>query len=313
MLSDNSEKWIKLESGDLIDVVAPGMKPRKGTVGKAKDFIRSWGLRVRFGENIMGSDLLCANTPERRFKDLKKALLAKDSKMIWCLRGGYGSLHLLNNLRVMKNPGHCKLFMGLSDITSLHTFLIQHWGWSTLHGCNVDRLAGGEATRAELNRFKKVLFGITESLDYPLKPLNREALKIKKIRASLIGGNLTTLQSGFGTPFQVDEKESFLFFEEIGERAYRIDRVLEQIRQMGLLKKTKAIVFGSFTACKEPGGRNLVPHLLKQFAGSVKCPVFSGLKSGHGPNQWPLPLGTEAWISGGSKAGITVKTGVFDS
>ena len=305
----SDKKCFGLKSGDLIDVVAPGMRPKPGTLKRAKDLTRSLGLRVRF-EKLTGSDLLCANTRELRFKNLKKALLAKDSKMVWCLRGGYGSLHLLEALKNMKKPKRRKLFMGLSDITSLHTFFLQHWGWSTLHGCNMDYLAAEKATKAELVRFKKVLFGVTENLGYSLKPLNKEALKVKKIQASVIGGNLTTLQSGFGTDFQVDGKGNFLFMEDIGERAYRIDRMLEHGKQVGLFKKTKAVIFGPFVDCKEPGSRNLIPRLLKQFADSIKCPVFSGLVSGHGPNQHPLPFGTKAKIFGGPKAEIVIETGI---
>ena len=209
------KKWIGLKSGDLIDVVAPGMKPKTGTLKQIKNLAQSFDLQIRF-KNLKGPDLLCSNTRELRFKNLKKALLAKDSKMVWCLRGGYGSLHLLESLRALKKPKHCKLFMGLSDITSLHTFLVQSWGWSTLHGCNMDYLAGNEATEIELNRFKKVLFGVTGKLNYSLKPMNREALRIKKLQASIIGGNLTTLQAGFGTVFQVNGKGKILFMEDIG-------------------------------------------------------------------------------------------------
>ncbi len=306
----SNKKWIGLNPGDLIDVVAPGMKPRPGTLKNVKNLVKSLNLQIRFGKNLTGPDLLCANTGEFRFKNLKKALLAKDSKMVWCLRGGYGSLHLLKALKAIKKPKHCKLFMGLSDITSIHTFLVQHWNWSTLHGCNMDYLATEEVTKAELTRFRKVLFGVTKNLDYPLKPLNKEALKVKKIQAPAIGGNLTTLQSGFGTNFQVNGKGKFLFMEDIGERAYRIDRMLEHAKQAGLFKGTKAIIFGPFVNCKEPGGQNLIPRLLKQFAGSVKCPVFSGPGSGHGPNQHPLPLGTEAKILGGPQARIFIKTGI---
>ena len=97
----------------------------------------------------------------------------------------------------------------------------------------------------------------------------------------------------------------------MGERAYRIDRILEHGKQLGLFKEVKAVIFGPFVDCKEPRGQNLIPRLLKQFADSIRCPVFSGLGSGHGPNQHPLPLGTEAKIFGGSTAGITIKTGAF--
>lgn len=309
MLRKKHKKWIRLKPGDLVDVVAPGMKARPGTVGKVRSLIRSWGLKTRFAENLRGPDLLCSNTRELRFKDLKKALLSKDSKMVWCLRGGYGSLHLLEALKVIKPPRYSKLFVGLSDITSIHGFLLQHWGWSTLHGCNADYLVSGESTKTERNRLKKVLSGVTGSLDYSLKPLNGEALKSGNFRGSVIGGNLTSLQSSLGTAFQVDGKGAFLFFEDIGERAYRIDRILEQMNQLGLFKRTKAIIFGPFTACTEPGGGNPVPRLLRQFAGRMKCPVFSGIRSGHGPGQHPLPLGTEARIFCGPRARITLKTG----
>ena len=98
-------------------------------------------------------DFLCAGPREGRFKDLKKAILAGDSKMIWCLRGGYGSLQLLEFLKTISPPRRAKLFVGLSDITSLHTFLTQSWGWSTLHACNGDRLSSQRATKTERNRF----------------------------------------------------------------------------------------------------------------------------------------------------------------
>ena len=306
----DNKTWMGLKTGDRVDIVAPGMKPQPGTLRRASEFLSSWGLKARFGENLTGKDLLCANTREFRFKSLKKALLAKDSKMVWCLRGGYGSLHLLKSLKDLPSPGSCKLFMGLSDITSLHTFFVQDWGWPTLHGCNLDYFANGQGTKAQKDRFKKVLFGLTKALEYPLKPLNPSALRDTKILAPVIGGNLTTLQSGLGTEFQVQTKNSIVFFEDVGERAYRVDRILEQMDQLDLFKKAKAVIFGLFTDCREPGGKNLIPSLLKQFARFQKCPVFYGLKSGHGPNQHPLPLGTKAQIFCGSQPRIRLETGV---
>ena len=278
------------------------------TLGKPSD--RNLKKKGRSQTKAENFDFLCAGPRENRFKDLKKALLAEDSKMIWCLRGGYGSLQLLESLKTMIPPRKAKLFVGLSDITSLHIFFTQCWGWSTLHGCNGDRLSSEQATKTERNRFKKVLFGKTEELIYPLKPMNSLALETKNIPGTVIGGNLTTLQSSLGTGFQLDGRGVFLFFEEVGERAYRVDRILEQMKQAGIFKNPKAIIFGPFTDCLEPGKKNLIPLLLKRFALEVQCPVYLGIKSGHGLDQQPLPLGTEARIICKPKPKILIKTGV---
>ena len=140
--------------------------------------------------------------------------------------------------------------------------------------------------------------------------MNSLALKIKNISGTIIGGNLTTLQSGLGTEFQLEGRGVFLFFEEVGERAYRIDRILEQMKQAGIFKKSKAIIFGPFTDCLEPDKKNLIPLLLKYFALETQCPVYQGIKSGHGLDQQPLPLGTSARIVGKPKPKIVIKTGV---
>lgn len=303
--------WTSLQQGDLIDIVAPGMKPRPRTLQGIKSFAKSWGLNVRYSPEIIGKDLLCAQSKEFRFKDLKKALLAKDSKMVWCLRGGYGSLHLLESLNKVKAP-RAKLFMGLSDVTSLHTFLNQQWGWSTIHGCNIDRFALKQATRLEQKRIHDSIFGKKQKVKYSLKALNDLAVKKGEIRSSFTGGNLVTLQSGFGTQFQIQTRNKILFFEDIGERAYRVDRVLEHMRQLKMFNGVKAIVFGQFTGGKEPGGKSLVPQLLKQFAQEQKVPVFSGLQSGHGKNQHPLPLNTSSVLCCEKQPYVEIEVGVKD-
>lgn len=302
------KKWQPLEKGDSVEIIAPGMRPQPGTMSAIPKFLKSWGIEPVISKNILGKDLICANNLEMRLMHLKNALKNPDTKMIWCARGGYGSFQLLPFLKKIK-PSEPKIFMGLSDITSLHTFLVQDWGWSTIHGCNIDRLARGEASPAEMNRFKRVLFGKTKSLDYQLKPLNSAARKSKKLSASIVGGNLITLQANFGTDFQIKTRGKVLFIEDIGERAYRVDRVLEQMNQLGLLKGLKGMVLGQFTGGREPGGVSLVPMLLKEFAERQSFPVVSGFQSGHGPNQHPLPLATKAQFSFGSKVKLQISTG----
>ncbi len=300
--------WSKLEQGDVVDIIAPGMKPSPETLKAIPAVLKKWGLKARISKNILGSDLLCANSESLRFQNLKEALLSQDSKMIWCVRGGYGSLHLLNDLSRIQ-PKKVKIFMGLSDVTTLHTHFIQKWKWPVIHGCNIDRLALQKTTDIENQRIKDLLFGEVKELQYKLKPLNQTAQLTKKIKSTIVGGNLITLQSGFGTRHQIDLKKKILFLEDIGERAYRIDRVLTHMDQLELFKGIHGVIFGQFTGSSEPSGKDLVPKLLKQFAEQNKFPVFSGLSVGHGLNQYPLPMGTLVQLNCGERPSVKIQTG----
>ena len=304
----NHKLWSSLRPGDWVDIVAPGMSPKPHTLKGIVPFLKSWGLNVRLPSDLVGKDLICSHSKEYRFNSLKEALTNKQSKLIWCVRGGYGSLHLLDQLNKMKAPP-IKCFLGLSDVTSLHNFFNQKWGWSTLHGCNIDRFALNTGSKSEEQRLKKVLFGIERDLEYFLTPLNQKAKNSNTLKATVVGGNLITLQSSFGTFNQLKTSGHILFFEDIGERAYRVDRVFEHMRQLNLFKGARAVVLGQFTGGKEPSGKNLLPTYFKQWAESQSLPVFSGLSSGHGKNQKPLPLGARASLSGGKKPVLKVSSG----
>jgi muramoyltetrapeptide carboxypeptidase len=300
--------WVSLNKGDIVDVIAPAGRPQKNVLKRVPPFLKQWGLKARIHPQTMGEDLVCSNSKSQRFRFLKQALQARDSKMIWCLRGGYGSLHLLDDLSRLKALPP-KIFLGFSDITSLHTFLNQEWGWPTLHGPHLDRFALGLGTKTEAKRIKDLVFAHKSEVGFKLKAMNKAAKAHKALRASITGGNLITLQSSFGTPYEIQTRNKILFLEEIGERAYKIDRVLEHLRQVQLLKNVKAVVLGQFTESLEPDGRNIVPKLLKQWAETQNFPVLSGIPSGHGHNQHPLPLGTKAQLDLGSQAKLVVPVG----
>jgi muramoyltetrapeptide carboxypeptidase len=299
--------WEALQPGDIVDVIVPAAKPRPRTLGGIRSFLKSWGLKTRLPSGAVGRDLLFANSAEKRFEFLKAAVLSEDSKMIWCVRGGYGSLHLLDQLHRLSPPPP-KCFLGYSDITTLHTHLIQKWGWATLHGPNIDRFALGKGTKTEAKRIKDLVFGKSTQVSFRLRPLNQVKVKNQLIRSRVVGGNLTTLQASFGTQDSIQLKNRLLFIEDIGERAYRVDRILEQMRQLGLFKGVDAVVIGQFTYGREPNGRSLLPQFFKQWAEQQSFPVLIGLPSGHGLNQQPLPLGTRAILDLKSRR-LSVETG----
>lgn len=303
-----------LQPGDIVDVVAPASRCSDLELRNGVRALIHLGLRPRVPKNLFGSKSirLFSNTDEQRLKQLQRALIARDSKMIWCLRGGYGSLRLLPQLQRMRRPKAAKIFLGYSDITTLHLFLNQEWGWTTLHGQMLERFGGQKMKVRERRHLLSVLFGSRPQVDYgPLLPLNASARISRRIKSTVLGGNLAVLQSSLGTPSQFDPPKSILFFEDIGERPHRVDRMLEQMTQSGVLKNAKAILFGYFMLDNFQDRRDLWNDVIPRFAARQKIPVLKGLKVGHNwQSQSPLPFNTPAELSLGRNPRLVVATGI---
>lgn len=321
--------WKPLKKGDLVDVIAPGFRPTDDEVEAGIQFLESFGLRARLPKDIFAGpgepgDLLSANVDEKRLQAVQKALSARDSRAVWCLRGGYGAIRLVPGLMKMKRPAMVKPLLGLSDVTTLQLFLLEKWKWPSLHSPLLDRLGrvvnprlaeGPTGPRpippaAHVEELRRVLFGEESSVLYEgLRWIGHEPgakPKVRSIKGMLTGGNLVTFASAIGTSLHPSTKGRIVFFEDIGERGYRVDRLLEQMVQSGVLSaKTKAIVFGEFTEGREPDGTNKVSAVIERFASTwaKKCgvPVLTGLPIGHGEHQRVVPLGTVAdldWKAG---------------
>jgi muramoyltetrapeptide carboxypeptidase len=304
--------WSKLLPGDIVDVVAPGSACKPEALQNGIRFLESWGLRPRVSRNIFGGDVICSNTDAVRFAQLKSALLAPDSKAVWCVRGGYGAIRIVPELVNLRAPKiKEKLFIGYSDITTVNVFLNQEWGWSAIHGPMLDRLGQGLTAPKYVKELKDLVFGNVDEIGFfNLKPLNASAKKKGEIRAGVSGGNLVTLQSSIGTKAEWDPKGKIIFFEEIGERGYRLDRIFEQFSQGGTFDRCKAVILGDFIGGEERDGTSQVDAVIKRFADTLKVPVFKGLKAGHGEIQRPLPLGTAATLTmGGTRSSLVCSTG----
>ncbi len=309
MTQKKSAQWQALSQGDVVDVIAPGFRCAREVIPLAAEFLKSWGLKPRIPKNIFGRDLLCTNPVEERFRQFKTALLAKESKVIWCLRGGYGSLHLLPHLQQMKRPRQPKLVIGLSDVTSLHTFLVEEWGWTVLHTTLLDRPAQGQVRPTELKLLRQVLFGERQEVEFGnLKGINALAKSQKTIRAPIIGGNLTVLQSHLATPFEWDARGKMLFIEDIGERGYRVDRILTQFEQSGKLQGVRALLVGEFIGGVDPDKRDRVMPVIRQFAEHLKIPVVAGIQNGHGTVQRPIAFGPAATLKLGKSLKLICPT-----
>jgi len=314
--------WQALKKGDVVDIVAPGFRSNDAEVAAGVKFLEQWGLRPRLPRDLFGDDVLSSNADLKRLKHLETALLSKTSRAIWCLRGGYGAIRLIPGLAKMKRPSMVKPLLGISDVTTLQLFLEMKWQWPSLQAPLLDRLgrvvdpsvALGRPipVQEQIQELKQIVFGETNEVRHSgLKQLGK-ANQIKKLLAkkpksglvesSVTGGNLLTYASANGTAIHPSTDGKILYFEDVGERGYRVDRWLVQLVQAGIIsRKTKAIIFGDFIEGDEKNGTSLVPSVLDRFAETIAfdlgIPVFSGLKSGHGVDQRIVPLNTASRLN----------------
>ncbi|MBC7754078.1 MAG: LD-carboxypeptidase [Moraxellaceae bacterium] len=288
-----AQKYLK--KGDIIDIVAPASSCSPEEFNHAVAWITEQGYRPRFPKDLLQPVDYLANTDQKRFRALKKALVSPTSKVVWCLRGGYGSIRLVPELLKLKKMPP-KFFIGLSDITVIHQFLIQKWNWKTIHGPVLSRTLSEKKRNSDYTELFAMLAGEKNQNEFArLISLNQAARGLKKnIISKVMGGNLATFCSLLGTGLSPQVKDHFLFFEDISERGYKIDRMLQQLDQAGIFQKCRGVFFGDFIQSDEPNGRNLAWSTIENFFKDKKVPAFKGVESDHSEKQRPLFLNTKA-------------------
>lgn len=293
---DSFKPWQSLKKNSIVDIIAPASHVTdKAIVEKIKNLFASWQLIPRISPDLFGPDLLCANSDEQRFQQLKDALLNPTSEAIWCLRGGYGCIRLIPSLLKLTTPEKCKLFIGFSDITALHLFLQQKWHWQTLHAPTLNQITHHVISSENITELKKIIFGELSELNYFLRPYqNSNSLNL--IQAPITGGSLSLVQTSLGTEWQINAKEKILFLEDTNEAAYRIDRMLQQLQQSGTLNYIKALLFGDFTFASKPEEEIKIQTVLECFAKGKNFPVLHCPGIGHGKKNRCLPLGIPALL-----------------
>lgn len=290
-----------LSVGDSIEIIAPSSRSTDKQLIELQELLESWGLNCMVQRTIFAQDLLCANTDEMRLQHLKNAFQNPQTKAIICVRGGYGATRLLPKLTELNPPETVKIFVGISDVTCLHLYLQQHWGWPTIHAA----AAPDKFSKESIAAVKSVLFDDAPVKFTGLIPMNKHASKAESIQSCITGGNLSIIQSGVGTFWQIDSRDKVILLEEIGERGYRVDRMLEHLKQANIFTNAAAILLGDFLEGFEPNGSSLITPVLQRFAESINIPVLRIKGIGHGPINFPIPLGTKVYLELGDAAQLT--------
>jgi muramoyltetrapeptide carboxypeptidase len=246
-----------------------------------------------YADSIFARDRFVAGAAALRARAIHEAWSDPSVAAVVGMRGGYGSVQVLPLLDTALMKSAAKLFIGYSDLTAVLCLHLAH-GLTCVHGPMVEgRLAKGPEGYHRASLLKLV------SAPAPageMRPEGLRALHPGDAAGPLVGGTLTQLVSMLGTPWALDiPPGAVLFLEDVGERPYRIHRMLTQLAQSGSLARASALVFGEFCGCDEPGGDPAIQPVLEEFTRGFPGPVLFGFPSGHsiGPC-WSLPLGARA-------------------
>jgi muramoyltetrapeptide carboxypeptidase len=292
-------KYQPLKKGDIVDIIAPAYGIKEQEIKKIDAYIRSLGLIPRIPSDILAGDIICSAPKEVRFKHLKDALYAKDSKAVWCIKGGSGSPQLITELAKLKKPKQQKLFIGFSDITSIHFFLTQSWGWETLHAPILWQIVRERIDDVSIKQVENVIFGRDYVREFPLTHISKKIPAKEITCSSILGGNLKLVQCSIGTVWQIKAKNKILLFEDINEKPYQVDRILTHISQSNLMKGAKAIVFGDFEGGDEEMDGPLIDKVLERFAADTDIPVFRTTGIGHTMRNYAVHFGRKGKIEVG--------------
>ena len=308
--------WEPLQKGDLIDLVAPASPYRSEDIQAIKNAIESYGFKVRTTYATQKIDTLNhSNSDAERLKLLLKALRAKDSKAVWCIRGGEGSSNLLTHLMAAPIPEAPKPIIGFGDISGIHIFVNSKWNWSSIHGVLAEfnqEVFHSTKDLLPINKetsIRSVIDLLSDSkrrVRYQLEPMNAPAQNSNPIKTRLIGGNLSLVSTSLDTPYHPTNRPHTLILEDIGDSPHQLERLLDQIAYSENIHQYDAIILGDFI--KEYSGKpnSLVlqkqyNRVLEDFAKKTYLPVFRLNDFGAGPKNRPLPLNTEAQIRPSAK------------
>lgn len=275
-----------LQKGDTIAIVATARKHLVKSMQPTIDLLHSWGLEVVIGNSIGLDFNQLSGTDEQRTADLQQQLDNPNIKAIWCARGGYGTVRLIDQLDFTKFKQQPKWLVGFSDVTVLHNHL-NTMGYQSIHGIMPISLA--RATPDAVESLRKALFG--ESLEYhlPLEDRNR----FGTARAQLVGGNLSILYSLLGSSSAIDCTDKILYIEDLDEYLYHIDRMMMNLKRNGCLESLKGIIVGSMTDMKDndiPWGKNAL-EIVQEITQSYAIPVVYNFPAGHIQDNRALILG----------------------
>lgn len=279
-----------LKKGDTIAIVATARKFAVEDLQTAIGWLHNWGLEVVIGKTIGLDNNQLAGTDQERAADFQAMMDNPNIKAIWCVRGGYGTVRMIDLLDFTNFKQAPKWIVGFSDVTVLHSHL-NNLGIASIHGIMPVIVKATEEAKESL---RKALFG--EHLEYtvPYDPMNRYG----SAKGELVGGNLSILYSLLGSTSAIDCTDKILFMEDLDEYLYHIDRMMMNLKRNGCLERLKGIIIGGMTEMHDneiPWGKNAL-EIIDDVTKTYNIPVIYNFPAGHSADNHALILGKQVTL-----------------
>jgi len=298
----------RLNFGDTVGIVAPASAPPDPqAVDRAAAALEKFGFQPKLAKNVRARLGFLAGTDRERAEDLMTMFADKKVKAIICLRGGYGASRILDRLdyeTIRRNP---KILSGYSDITSLHLAIAKKVNLVSIHA----PMLNGALADPKVPAFTKNSFFRTVMEANPAGSLreNYTEKTISVLRGGvaegrLAGGNLSLICASLGTPFAPAFKSKILFFEDVSEKPYRLDRMLTQLWNAGVFSQVAGVAVGVNSQCDDDSEnktgeyRQSGAEVLQERLALVRVPVVTGLPFGHVDLNATIPVGVMARLDG---------------
>lgn len=286
----------RLRKGDTIGIVAPAsnIKPEYLEQGCAE--LRRLGYQVTYLDSIYDKDRFTAGADERRADEITAMFADPSVRAVFAARGGYGSVRILDLIDAAVLADNPKIFLGCSDITTLHLLFQRKFGWVTFHG----PMAAGDFARGEgrvdLDSFQRVL-GDAKPVGELTSPGTSTILG-GRAEGTLTGGCLPMICASIGTRYEIDTTDSILFLEDAASKPYQIDRMLEQLKRAGKFATVNGVVFGEMLDCvQHPDQGYALKDVIADSLSSLNVPILFGFRSGHtSGHSMTIPLGVRATL-----------------
>ena len=279
-----------LRAGDNIHIVSPSGAIQPGFIDGATKLLSSWGLKVTEGKYTRTEYGRFAGTKDERTADLQQALDDPNVKAILCSRGGYGLAQIIDKIDFTSFAKSPKWLIGFSDITILHN-AITALGIASMHGIMTKYLTELPEESDQITSFKNLLFGTPSNFSIKPEAENR----LGQAEGKLIGGNLSVMMGMRSTPFDLDFHNNILFIEDVGEKPYQIDRMMQSLKLSGVLKQISGLVVGQFSEYDDdPLMMQSVAEIILAAVSEYDYPVCFNFPAGHVDYNLSFVLGEQA-------------------
>jgi muramoyltetrapeptide carboxypeptidase len=296
-----------LTLGDRLAVVAPASPFAREEFDRGVDEIRGLGFEAVYDESVFARQGYVAGSPQVRAAAIHAAWTDPAIAGVIGVRGGYGSAQVLPLLDRGLATRACKPFIGYSDLTAVLTFLTLGCDLVAFHGPMLAGRLGRGADGYDADSFERALCRLE-----PMGELTApgvETIHGGEAGGTLLGGTMTQLLASLGTPFAFAPPSGYvLFLDEVAERPYRLDRMVTQLKQTGLLARAAAVVIGELPKCDEPDGEPKARAVMADLFGDFPGPVLIGFPSGHTVTPaMTLPFGVAARVVAGPKPRLVIE------